>query len=191
MPSPALKAGVRSLLAEDPEIIVVGIDNTVREAGDPSAEVDVIIDAAASADNDSQRIPELSASSAILLLRNERLNIQGLLRASHPWGVLPLEASGQEILAAVHALAAGLIVGFRPLLTADNELTTAKGPLTEREVEILGLLARGLANKQIALELGISEHTVKFHVSSIYTKLNAASRTQAVREGLRNGWIAV
>ncbi len=54
---------------------------------------------------------------------------------------------------------------------------------------MLGLLSKGLANKQIALTLGISEHTVKFHVSSIYTKLNATNRTQAVREGLRNGWI--
>ena len=63
--------------------------------------------------------------------------------------------------------------------------------MTERELEVLDLLAAGLANKQIAVELGISEHTVKFHVSSIYTKLNATNRTQAVREGLRQGWIVL
>jgi len=66
-----------------------------------------------------------------------------------------------------------------------------QGSLTEREVEVLDLLAKGLANKQIAAALGLSEHTVKFHVSSIYGKLNAANRTQAVREGLRSGWIVL
>ena len=67
----------------------------------------------------------------------------------------------------------------------------ARGPLTDREAEVLALLAKGLANKQIAVMLGISEHTVKFHVSSIYAKLKATNRTQAVREGLRNGWIVL
>jgi DNA-binding NarL/FixJ family response regulator len=66
-----------------------------------------------------------------------------------------------------------------------------EGPLTERESEVLSLLSKGLANKQIAVELGISEHTVKFHVSSIYTKLNVTNRTEAVRAGLRGGWIAL
>ena len=65
------------------------------------------------------------------------------------------------------------------------------GPLTERESEVLGLVAKGLANKQIAVALGISEHTVKFHVSSIYSKLNVTNRTEAVREGLRGGWVAL
>jgi DNA-binding NarL/FixJ family response regulator len=63
--------------------------------------------------------------------------------------------------------------------------------LTEREMEVLELLADGLANKQIALELEISEHTVKFHVSSIYTKLGAANRTEAVRIGARLGLIVL
>jgi DNA-binding NarL/FixJ family response regulator len=53
------------------------------------------------------------------------------------------------------------------------------------------MLAKGLANKQIASALGISEHTVKFHVSSIYTKLNVSNRTEAVREGLRGGWVTL
>jgi DNA-binding NarL/FixJ family response regulator len=61
--------------------------------------------------------------------------------------------------------------------------------LTERETQILQLLARGLANKQIAAALGISEHTVKFHVSSIYAKLGATNRTEAVRKGLQRGLV--
>jgi len=62
-------------------------------------------------------------------------------------------------------------------------------PLTEREAEVLQLLAQGLANKQIALTLSISEHTVKFHVSGIYAKLGATNRTEAVRLGVRQGLI--
>jgi len=108
------------------------------------------------------------------------------------WGILPSDASGEELLAAVHALAQGLVVGLRSLLFADELATpTERGPLTDRELEVLNLLAKGLANKQIAAALGISEHTVKFHVSSIYSKLNATNRTEAIRTGLRGGWIAL
>jgi DNA-binding NarL/FixJ family response regulator len=102
-----------------------------------------------------------------------------------------MEVSAEELCATVHAVAAGLVVGMPALLVPADQSTLARGPLTERELAILGLLSTGLANKQIALELGISEHTVKFHVSSIYTKLRVSNRTEAVREGLRNGWIAL
>jgi DNA-binding NarL/FixJ family response regulator len=64
-------------------------------------------------------------------------------------------------------------------------------PLTERESQILQWVARGLANKQIAAALSISEHTVKFHVSSIYAKLGVASRTEAVRSGVQRGLITL
>jgi NarL family two-component system response regulator YdfI len=53
----------------------------------------------------------------------------------------------------------------------------------------LQLLAQGLANKQIAISLGISEHTVKFHVSSLYAKLGATNRTEAVRLGIQSGLV--
>ena len=63
--------------------------------------------------------------------------------------------------------------------------------LTEREVEILRKLAEGLGNKQIASTLAISEHTVKFHISSILGKLGASSRAEAASIGLRNGLITI
>jgi len=63
------------------------------------------------------------------------------------------------------------------------------GSLTSREIEVLGMLAEGLANKNIAWRLGISEHTVKFHITSIFTKLNASSRAEAVAIGMRRGLI--
>jgi DNA-binding CsgD family transcriptional regulator len=62
-------------------------------------------------------------------------------------------------------------------------------PLTPREIEVLGMLAEGLGNKTIARRLGISEHTVKFHVGSILAKLDASSRTEAVTLGARRGLI--
>jgi DNA-binding NarL/FixJ family response regulator len=64
-------------------------------------------------------------------------------------------------------------------------------PLTAREVQVLELLAEGLPNKQIAERLGISDQTVKFHVSSISAKLGAANRTDAVRRAVRRGLITL
>ncbi len=63
--------------------------------------------------------------------------------------------------------------------------------LTPRELQVLGLLADGLANKEIAYQLGFSTHTAKFHVESLLKKLNAANRAEAVREGIRRGLIGV
>ncbi len=64
-------------------------------------------------------------------------------------------------------------------------------PLTAREREVLDLLGRGLSNKKIARDLKISEHTVKFHVSSIYAKLGAENRAEAVSLGARLGLISL
>jgi DNA-binding NarL/FixJ family response regulator len=64
-------------------------------------------------------------------------------------------------------------------------------PLTPREIQVLELLAEGLPNKAIAARLGISDQTVKFHVSSISGKLGAANRTDAVRRAVRRGLITL
>jgi DNA-binding NarL/FixJ family response regulator len=63
--------------------------------------------------------------------------------------------------------------------------------LTPREIEVLRLLAEGVGNKEIASRLGLSEHTVKFHVASIMGKLGAESRTEAVTMGIRHGIILI
>jgi DNA-binding NarL/FixJ family response regulator len=68
---------------------------------------------------------------------------------------------------------------------------TLAEPLTSRELEVLGLVALGLANKSVAARLGISDQTVKFHVASIYGKLGATNRTDAARRALRLGLIAL
>ena len=64
-------------------------------------------------------------------------------------------------------------------------------PLTPREMEALEMLAEGLSNKQIAARLNISEHTAKFHVNSILSKLHAGTRTEAVIRGIRSGLVKV
>ncbi len=113
-------------------------------------------------------------------------------------GVLPREATAQEIVSAVSAAAAGLVVlspdFVETLLPTLSSAPRALPPapsqaLTPREVEVLGMLAEGLGNKIVARRLGISEHTVKFHVGSIFSKLNASSRTEAVTLGARQGLI--
>jgi DNA-binding NarL/FixJ family response regulator len=70
-----------------------------------------------------------------------------------------------------------------------NEVEELLEPLTPREQEVLRMLALGLANRQIASRLNISEHTIKFHVAAILGKLGAASRTEAVAIGIRHGLI--
>jgi len=112
-------------------------------------------------------------------------------------GILPTAAIASEIVAAIAAVAAGLTVlhpvaieALLPTLPAATQpMPVLNQPLTPREVEVLTMLAEGLANKAIARRLQISEHTVKFHVGSIFSKLNASSRTEAVTVGARQGLI--
>ena len=174
-----MRAGLQALLSPD-EMIKV-IDGSLKE----DREADVIITSASAA-------PVADDEPAgILFLSDEQVDVQEMKRSYRVWGILPTEASAEELIAAIHALSQGLIVGTSTLLFESESEPSERGPLTDRETEVLGLLSRGLANKQIAVTLGISEHTVKFHVSSIYTKLDVTNRTEAVREGLRGGWIAL
>jgi DNA-binding NarL/FixJ family response regulator len=107
---------------------------------------------------------------------------------------LPACSTTEEIVAAVRALRAGLLVIHPKALvpSAAGAPTTASGaPLTAREREILEMMADGAHNRTIAARLGISRHTVKFHVASILAKLGAESRTEAVALALRGGLLAV
>ena len=111
--------------------------------------------------------------------------------------ILPRDAAMDKILPALEAAYAGLVL-LDPQVTLDlaARVPPAAGPaggmteqLTPREIEVLGMLAEGLGNREIASRLGISDHTVKFHISSILDKLNAASRTEAVTLGIRRGLV--
>lgn len=181
--SPLLRAGLRSLLASVDEIRFADDLTTEDE------EADVVI-TSASLDSFLDRARGEAIAGAVLFLRDSPPSVQAMKRLTQGWGILPLDSSADEMLAAIRALSQGLVVGARHLLFA-SEGEAAQSPLTEREAEVLDMLAKGLANKQIAAALGISEHTVKFHVSSIYAKLNVSNRTEAVREGLRGGWVTL
>jgi DNA-binding NarL/FixJ family response regulator len=151
-----------------------------------------------------ERLPDADGHPAVLLLNDDRravLDWIGLpLRAL---AVLPPESTESELEAALAALYQGLSVWpadtWSLLQTADDPAPAAQPSLapdevealTERELEVLQLLALGYANKKIALDLVISEHTVKFHISSIYGKLGVGNRTEAVRIGLQTGLVSL
>lgn len=208
-PVPFARAGLRSML-EDPEmgdgVQVVGEAGSLVEAGPELSEADVVVVAAAGdefVEETARTVAELVAeegTQAILLL-SEDDRLLPALRSLAPrgWGVVSLDAPPEEVWAAVAAVARGLVVLPRSLTErllqgpavfggAVEELVE---PLTAREREVLGLLGQGLSNKMIARDLHISEHTAKFHVSSIYTKLGASSRAEAVSLGARHGLISL
>lgn len=115
------------------------------------------------------------------------------------------EVDGPMLIAAVHGVLAGLTIvdpviagqWLQPVtpgvtdLERDGTLLGIADPLTDRERQVLELVASGLPNKAIARELGISEHTVKFHVGSLLGKLGAGSRTEAVTLATRRGLLTI
>jgi DNA-binding NarL/FixJ family response regulator len=118
------------------------------------------------------------------------------------YSVLSLEITADQLVAAIAATASGLTVALQQPSheEGDDDRTgwseVTGGPslpehLTTRETEVLRLMAGGRSNRQIAASLGISEHTAKFHVSSVLAKLGAASRTEAVTIGITRGLVAI
>jgi DNA-binding NarL/FixJ family response regulator len=114
--------------------------------------------------------------------------------------VLPQDASAVETVAAVEAAAAGLVVlhasavatlGPRPSDGPRRAELRAGPALTARELEVLAMMAEGAGNRAIAGRLGISTHTVKFHIAAILDKLNARTRAEAVAIGMRLGLLLV
>jgi NarL family two-component system response regulator YdfI len=110
---------------------------------------------------------------------------------------LPNEIPADQLVAALQAAAVGLVVlhpaevpaAFPASAPASQPLAELPEPLTRREREVLQMLAAGLANKEIAARLNISDHTAKFHVAAILGKLGAATRTEAVALGIRRGLV--
>jgi DNA-binding NarL/FixJ family response regulator len=103
-----------------------------------------------------------------------------------PAGVLSPDATPGQLDLALRAIAAGLLIRSPGLKEAQAFAPAEDLPLlTPREREILALLSEGLSNKAMARRLGISVHTVKFHLEALFTKLNATSRAEAVAKGLR------
>jgi DNA-binding NarL/FixJ family response regulator len=118
------------------------------------------------------------------------------------WAALPVDVSPSQLRQALEMIDAGYAVApgdwMRPVPAGTTVASRADvtddlhdATLTEREQDVLDLLAEGLSNQRIAERLGISPHTVKFHVASIYGKLDARTRTQAVRHALDRGLLHI
>jgi DNA-binding NarL/FixJ family response regulator len=189
-PALALRIGLREVLRGLEDVDVVADASTLGELPD----VDVLVLTS------PDYLSEINEDSPAVLLLTDDLGAAAQLMDLPVWGVLSLDASPEELSAAVRALGEGLWTGSPVLLQTllerqpvamFDEGDPIVDPLTPREREVLQLAAEGLANKQIALSLGISEHTVKFHLSSLYTKLGATSRTEAIRAGARRGWVVL
>lgn len=193
-PNHAMRVGLREMLSEHANIRIIG--EAARLADVNGRETEVAVLASASS---MRGLGE--ADFGILFLTDDIESIRPMLSVRlQAWGVLSSECSVDELTAGIVAVAEGLWVGAPGLVEGlmrlpkggerlgDDSLTE---PLTAREKEVLQRMAEGLANKQIALALNISEHTVKFHLSALYAKLGAAGRTEAVKRGIELGVISL
>ena len=99
-----------------------------------------------------------------------------------------LRADGEVALVGT-AEDADLVVSERVVATAASGAVAQGGALTARELEVLRLVARGLSNKEIAADLRITTHTVKYHLAAVLEKLGVRSRTEAVSLGVRTGLV--
>jgi two-component system, NarL family, response regulator YdfI len=204
--SAVVRAGLEALLAAVPTFQVVGsfsIATALARFEDLQPDV-VLLNLESLADESI--LPAIESggmvrnSPLVILTDNpENFSVAGSLR-SGVRGILPREATSEEIVAALQASVVGLVVLHPDALGSvlfptsseeQAELDPSDQILTPREIEVLRMIAEGLGNKEIASKLRISDHTVKFHISSIFAKLGASSRTEAVTIGIRKGLIMV
>jgi len=194
------RAGLESIIRSHAEFHLAGSFGAVAslESFAHSTELDVIV-----IDTDSIRdlLLEPTSDAAIVLLTEvtEARSILRLLR-SGVRAILSRESDPDDVLSAIYASYDGLVLLSTPTaeslaaLFGDQPLEVEaelSEEITSRETDVLRMLAQGLINKDIAARLGISEHTVKFHISSILDKLGASTRTEAVTLGIRRGLIPI
>ena len=199
-PTALERSGLRAMLADagaEAGVLLVGEAATLDETDSWLSEADVVVVVAGDGLlEEAARAVAEEGTQAILLLSDDDRSVP-VLRSLAPrgWGVVSPDAPPEEFLAAVAATVQGLVVLPRTLtgrlIGEPANVEEPSEPLTAREREVLELLGRGLSNKMIAKELHISEHTVKFHISSIYTKLGVTSRTEAINRGARQGLISL
>jgi two-component system, NarL family, response regulator YdfI len=150
---------------------------------------------------DSDSLPEaLPASTPAIVFLTETSGARDISRflKSGVRAILARESDADDIVAAIYAAYRGQVLlsaeaaeSLAAVFGDHQEDSAMLEEITTREAEVLRMLAEGLANKDIARRLSISEHTVKFHISSILEKLGAATRTEAVMLGIRRGLIPI
>ncbi|HYP38808.1 MAG TPA: response regulator transcription factor [Chloroflexia bacterium] len=200
-PTQMVRAGLRAMLSTD-AVMVIGEAASLDGLDLAASRPDVLVVEESALIDDIARTALISYDNApaLVALSDDLGKAAGLRDLPvRGWGIVSPDAPASELQAAVVASAQGLVV--LPLAIANQALAqrstvqavvgeSLPEPLTGRERDVLSLISQGLPNKLIARQLSISEHTVKFHVSSIYTKLGASSRTDAVSKGARLGLIS-
>ena len=194
------RAGLESIIRSQPEFRLTGSFGALSNLRSLArrSDLDVIV-----IDSDSIRdlLVEPIADAAIVLLTGvgDARSISRLLR-NGVRAILSRESDPDEVLSAIYAAYDGLVLLSVPnaeslaAIYGDQPLEVGAAvseEITCRETEVLRMLAEGRVNKDIAERLGISEHTVKFHISSILEKLGASTRTEAVTLGIRRGLIPI
>jgi DNA-binding NarL/FixJ family response regulator len=181
----ASRARLRSLASSSTITVIPDADSAMPQGPDV-----VIVDERSATTADGDIAPAiLVVGDAETAIRKARAGRGGA------WGVVSASADATQLRGAIAAVAAGLVVLPPALATgaahpADPiEDDAIEEALTARELDVLALVSQGLSNREVARELGISEHTVKFHLAAIYGKLDASTRTEAVRRALRRGLI--
>ena len=196
-----VRQGLRMFLALDPELEVIGEANDGAQAVQLARELkpDVVLmdlmmpvmDGISAIHEIRQSIPEVEVIALTSVL--EDASVIGAVRAG-AIGYLLKDTKAEELCRSIRSAAAGQ-VQLSPQAAARlmREVRAPESPqsLTERETEVLRLLAEGKANKEIALTLSISETTVKTHVSNILMKLGVPSRTQAAVYAVRIGLVSI
>jgi DNA-binding NarL/FixJ family response regulator len=182
-----IRAGLRGLVDGDPDL----------ELTEETDECDVLVlsDASGLGGVAPTELPLPVPAPPLLVLTAEVEPLRSILTTTRgPFGVLPATASEADIRAAIRAVSAGMLVGtprlVQELFTGSPSPSEGSGgheELSPREAEVLQLLSLGLLNKEIGARLEISKHTVKYHISSIFAKLGASNRVEAIRAGIRRG----
>jgi two-component system, NarL family, nitrate/nitrite response regulator NarL len=192
--SPALRAGLVTLLASD-RLLDPMVAEMVELGDAGSAPSAIVVDYSAGEPEEILTLAEAFPGSPLVMIGADPAS-DGPGLSGAPVAYLPSDVDAAALAAAVHAAAVGLIV-LDPTVAgatgihAHARISDNAETLTTRERQVLLLVAEGLPNKAIARELGISEHTAKFHVGSLLGKLGAASRTEAVTLATRRGILPV
>ncbi len=195
---PLARAGLATLLANQQSLEIaaqIASDAEISQTADVYAPDAILWDCGWDALSAREKISALDVRAPILALVHDAESARAIWGANVR-GIVRRDASAEQVAAGLQSIAHGLTVldpSFNSLLLSARAMDVNEliEPLTPRELQVLQLLARGLANKAIAQELQISEHTVKFHVNSILAKLGAQSRTDAVVRATRLGLITL
>jgi DNA-binding NarL/FixJ family response regulator len=193
--SPQVRARIETALARRADFLVAGAGDWPPIDGTADREPDVVLLVLEPGELPRLDSTHAPAAARLVVLGPEPIEqwAPAALRQG-AWGALPFDASSAELAAAIEAVAAGLAVMPQQMARGSRARTPRRlgadappQPLTPREIEIFELLAAGLGNKAIATRLGISRHTVKTHVVSLFEKLGVSTRAEAVVAGVRRG----